>query len=68
MGGKKIKYVIGKKKKTKRKRDKIYGYNVFLKLKRIWAIFDFICGKRLAPFMAEAVEKLEYHSEIDLTD
>ena len=68
MGGKKIKFVIGKKKKTKRKRDKIYGYDVFLKLKKIWAIFDFICSKRLAPFMAEAVEKLEYHREIDLTD
>jgi len=68
MGGKKIKYVIGKKKKTKRKRDKIYGYDVFLKLKKIWVIFDFICSKRLAPFMAEAVEKLEKHKEIDLTD
>ena len=29
MGGKKIKYVIGKKKKTKKKRDKIYTYDVF---------------------------------------
>jgi hypothetical protein len=67
IGGKKIKYVIGKKKKTKRKRDRIYGYDVLLKLKKIWAIFDFICGKRLAPFMAEAVEKLEKHKEIDLT-
>jgi hypothetical protein len=68
MGGKKIKYVIGKKKKTKRKRDKIYGYDVFLKLKKIWVIFDFICSKRLVPFMAEAVEKLEKHKEIDLAD
>jgi hypothetical protein len=66
--GRKIRYVIGKKKKTKRKRDKIYGYDVFLKLKKIWVIFDFICSKRLAPFMAEAVEKLETHKEIDLTD
>lgn len=66
-GGKKIKYVIGKKKKTKRKRARIYGYDVLLKLKKIWAIFDFICGKRLAPFMREAVEKLEACGEIDLT-
>ena len=68
MGGKKIKYVIGRKKKTKRKRDKIYTYDVFLKLKKIWAIFDFICSKRLAPFMGEAVEKLEACGEIDLTE
>jgi len=68
MGGKRIKFVIGKKKKTKRKRDKIYGYDVFLKLKKIWVIFDFICSRRLAPFMGEAVEKLEKHKEIDLAD
>ena len=35
MGGKKIKYVIAKKKKTKRKRARIYGYYVILKLKKI---------------------------------
>ena len=68
MGGKKIRYVIGKKKKTKKKRDKIYTYDVFLKLKKIWAIFDFICSKRLAPFVGEAVEKLEACGEIDLTE
>ena len=67
-GGKRIKFVIGKKKKKKRRKPRIYTYDVFLALKRIWVVFDFICGKRLAPFMAEAVEKLEYHREIDLTD
>jgi len=65
-GGKKIKYVIGGKKK-KKKRQKIYGHDVFVALKRIWAIFDHICAKRLAPFMGEAVEKLEKHKEIDIT-
>jgi len=66
-GGKKIKYVIGRKKKKKRKRDKVYGHDVFLALKKIWTIFDFICGKRLAPFMAEAVAKLEKHKELDVS-
>jgi len=67
-GGKRIKFVAAKKKKKKRGKPRIYTYDVFLKLKKIWVIFDFICGKRLAPFMAEAVEKLEKHKEIDLTD
>ncbi|GAH58468.1 unnamed protein product, partial [marine sediment metagenome] len=67
IGGKRIKFVAGKKKKKKREKPRIYTYDVFLKLKRIWTIFDFICGKRLAPFMAEAVKKLEKHKEIDLT-
>ena len=53
-GGKRIKYVIGKK-KAKRKRKRTCDHGVFIALKRIWTIFDFICGKRLAPFMAEAV-------------
>jgi hypothetical protein len=65
-GGEKIKYVIGGKKK-KRNRERTYGHDVFLALKKIWAIFDFICGKRLAPFMGEAIEKLEKHKEIDIT-
>lgn len=68
IGGRKIKYVIGKRKKKKREKPRIYTYDVFLALRRIWTVFDFICGKRLAPFMAEAVEKLEAHREIDLTD
>ena len=64
-GRKRIKYVLGKKKK-KRDRVKIYGPDVFLALKKIWAIFDYLCGKRLAPFMKEALEKLEHHREINL--
>ena len=68
MGGKKIKYVIGKRKRKKYRKPRIYTYDVFLALRKIWTIFDFICSKRLAPFMGEAVEKLEKHKEIDLTD
>lgn len=67
-GGRKIKYIIGKAKNKKRKRQRIYGHDVFLALRRIWVVFDFICGKRLAPFMTEAVAKLEKHKEIDLTE
>jgi len=67
-GGRRIKYVIGKTKKKRKSRPRIYTYDVFLALKKIWVVFDFICGKRLAPFMAEAVAKLEKHKEINITD
>jgi len=67
IGGRKVKYVIGKAKKVKRVRNKIYTYDVFLALKNIWAIFDFICNKRLKPFMAGAIEKLTKHKEIDIS-
>ncbi|MCX6383287.1 MAG: transposase family protein [Actinobacteria bacterium] len=66
INGRKVKYVIGKARKTKRVRNKIYTYDVFLALKKIWTIFDFICSKRLKPFMAEAVKKLQKHKEIDI--
>ena len=67
ISGRKVKYVIGKAKKVKRVRNKIYTYDVFLALKKIWTIFDFICSKRLKPFMAEAIKKLTKHKEIDIS-
>ncbi len=69
-GGKTIKFVTAKKKRSKKKkgRPRIYTYDVFLALKKIWVIFDFICGKRLAPFMTEAVAKLKKHKELEITD
>jgi hypothetical protein len=66
-GGRKIKFVQDRKKKKTRERPRIYDHEVFLALKRIWTIFDFICGKRLAPFMGEAVEKLEKHKELEIS-
>ncbi|MCL4377800.1 MAG: transposase family protein [Actinobacteria bacterium] len=67
IGREKIRYVIGKTSKTKRVRNRIYGYDVFLALRKIWTILDFICSKRLAPFMAEAIEKLTKHGEINIS-
>ncbi len=45
INGRKIKYIISRGKKIKRVRDRIYGYDIFLALKKIRAIFDFICSK-----------------------
>lgn len=68
-GGKTIKFVAEDKKRGKKKkgRPRIYTYDVFLALRKIWTVFDCICGKRLAPFMAEATRKLEKHGELDIT-
>jgi len=66
-GGKTIKFVAAKAKARKRGRPKIYTYDVFLALRKIWVVFDLICGKRLAPFMAEAVAKLKKHKELEIT-
>jgi hypothetical protein len=51
---------------TKRRRARIYDGVVLEWLKKIWAILDFICGKRLAAIIPEVVPVLERHREIAL--
>jgi len=52
----------------RRARPRIYDEPVRTALKRVWRIMDYICGKRLAPFLPELVPILERHEEIVLTD
>ena len=51
---------------TKRCRPRIYDGKVLEGLKKIWAILDFICGKRLAAILPEVIPVLEQHHEIKL--
>lgn len=46
-------------------RKKEYDGRVLTVLKEVWKIFDYICGKRLAPVMGEMVERLEHFGEIE---
>jgi hypothetical protein len=48
------------------KRGRRYGQDVLVPLRKIWATLDAPAGKRLAPFMAEAVEAMERAGELDL--
>jgi hypothetical protein len=64
--GRKIKYVIGKNRKSKRDKKRFYGDDVTVILKKIWAILDMPCGKRLAPFIPEIILKLEAFGEIEM--
>src|SRR6266540_3153867 len=50
------------------RRAKIYGEDLQGPLVKVWAVLGGICGKRLAPFMGEAVAALERFGELDLTD
>lgn len=65
-GKRKIHYVIGKDKRSKRNRKRFYGGDVTEALKKIWAILDMPCGKRLAPFLPEIILKLESFGEIEI--
>jgi hypothetical protein len=45
-------------------RPRIYGEEILEPLRRIWATLDGPSGKRLAPFMTDAVEAMERHGEL----
>ena len=51
--------------KGKRGRRRIYDA-VLPPLRQIWAILDFICGKRLAAMLPEVIPVLERYHEIEL--
>jgi hypothetical protein len=56
------------RKKSRRRKPKVYDSAVEEALKKIWHIMDCICGKRLAPILKEVVRRLERFHEIRLSD
>jgi hypothetical protein len=65
IGGKRVRLVRDKR-KTKRKKKKFYDEGVLVYLKEIWKICDYICSKRLAPYLSEIIPVLEKWGEIKL--
>lgn len=52
--------------RRRRAREPVYGGRVRAALEKVWREANCICGKRLAPAMAEFVEALERHGELQL--
>jgi hypothetical protein len=50
----------------RRTRPPLYGEEVIEALRVVWAVLDFSCGKRLAAVMADTVEALQRHGELEL--
>jgi hypothetical protein len=65
IAGKRVRLVRDNR-KIKRKKKKIYDEGVLVSLKEIWKICDYICSKRLAPFLSEIIPVLEKWGEIKL--
>jgi hypothetical protein len=42
------------------------GEPVLLRLRQIWMILDYICGKRLVAIMPEVIRRLEYFGELQI--
>lgn len=53
-------------KKITRSRPSRYAH-LYKPLKRIWSVSNFLCGKRLKPFLPELIKSLKRHKEIKLT-
>jgi hypothetical protein len=51
-----------------RKRRETYDANVIYYLKKIWTIFDYPCGQRLAPMLPEYIAVLEKFKELIISD
>ena len=66
IAGERFKYVQDHH-KSRRKKTCYYDQDVLLALKKIWKEADYICSKRLAPFLGEFIPVLEKHGEIKLT-
>src|SRR3989339_1761178 len=64
--GRRVRLVGDLRKKAKRTRHRLYDEAVLDGLKVIWAIMDYICGKRLAAILPEVIPVLEKHREIVL--
>lgn len=56
------------RKRLKRARPRFYDETVRERLKEVWLILDYICGKRLVAIMPEIIPVLERHGEIVLDE
>lgn len=64
--GKAVILTQAKQYQQKRNKPRIYDDKVLTALKRVWLICDCICGKRLAPYLAEIVPILIQHKELSI--
>jgi hypothetical protein len=55
--------VVARQSSTKRKRPRYYDEKVQTALVKLWRIMDYICGKRLQPWLPELITVLERHNE-----
>jgi hypothetical protein len=62
IAGKRVKSVRNNRKIKREK--KIYDQEILTALKEPWEIFDYICSKRLAPFLKEIIPVLEKWEDI----
>ena len=53
-------------KRIRRRKTSRYAH-LYETLRKVWAAANFVCGKRLKPFLPELVKSLKHHKEIKLS-
>ena len=59
---------IPENKRKRNKKPKKYDSEVIITLKKIWYMFDCLCGKRLAPILRSMLPILEKFHEIEISE
>jgi hypothetical protein len=54
--------------RVRRQRRRVYDQDVVVALAKLWKIFDYPCGQRLAPLLKVEVERLRGLGELTVTD
>ncbi len=68
LNGELVQLVVGRPPKKRRKpRARVYDQEVFEALKKVWVIFDCLCGKRLVAVLRTMLPILEKFGEIDIS-
>ena len=68
--GKRVVFVADRRKKDKEKRtrERIYEEDVLGPLIYLWHMSDYICGKRLKPYIKETLPQLKQFDEININE
>lgn len=62
--GKRVTTVLGEARKSRRHKARKYGDRISNILRSLWELSDYLCGKRLVPFIRTALPRLEKFGEI----
>jgi len=67
--GKRVRFIVGKPRKPKKRVGRrIYGEAVHRALEKIWTLFDYMCGKRLAVLIRMNLALLASQPELDIDE
>ena len=69
VAGKPVRFIVGRAAKRKKRAGKpVYDEAVRMAVRRIWELFDYMCGKRLAVLIRFNIELLRREPQLEIDD